>query len=232
LFRAFVKGDKPIPNAAVEKADEWNKRTVTKGKNSFLVADGKLKQTANDCVNSTKTLFPVDGTNWRDYTVVLDVWDRDNDSFSILFRYTKPDAYYNFTIGAGDFTNRWFLGDSATRENDCFDGAASKLGTGPNGLNIDETGKTAYTAMVRVKGSKIEVFFGEQVSKKDILAGKTPPKVGEANDSNHKKGTAGLHFGSNPADLANIYVFGPGGPRAVDVKDKLSTLWGRLKSAY
>ena len=231
LFKAFVKGEKPIPNAAVEDATKWNDGAVGKGKIAFQVADGRLKQTMNDCVNSTKTVFPVKGDNWTDYTVILDMWDRDNDSVSILFRYTDKENYYNFTIGASDFGNMWYLGDSAAREDDCFDGGASKLGTGPLGLIIDELGNTPYTMMVRVKGSKIEVFFGEQVSKKDLVAGKTPTKLGEADDNSHKKGTVGLHHGSNPVDFANIYVLGPSG-FAVDVKDKLPTVWGRLKSNY
>ncbi|MFQ6044410.1 MAG: Ig-like domain-containing protein, partial [Candidatus Poribacteria bacterium] len=96
LFRAFTR-DRPIPNASAENANEWNKRNVTPGKNVFQVAGGRLKQTSNGCSESTKTLFPVNGSNWTDYTVVVDFWDRDNDSISIIFRYTDPDNYYNFT---------------------------------------------------------------------------------------------------------------------------------------
>jgi hypothetical protein len=232
LFQAFTAGEKPFPNAAVENPDEWNKRNVTAGKNIFQAADGRLKQISNDCATSTKTPFPVNGDNWTDYTIVLDVWDRDNDSFSILFRYTDENNYYNFTVGASDFGNTWRIGKATARENDCFDGGAPSLATGPNGLIIDESGKTAYTMMVRVKGPKIEVFFGPQVPRKEILAGKTPEKLGEAADDAFKKGTAGLHFGSNPADMANILVFGPGGPLSVEAKGKLSTVWGALKSIY
>jgi len=204
----------------------WNANNVTKGKNVFDVSGGRLIQTSNDCANTTKTLFPVDGSSWTDYTVAIDIWDKDNDAFSILFRYTDENNYYNFTIGAGDFGNTWRLGNATARENDCFDGAAPALAQGDNGLTIDESGGTAYTAVVKVAGNKIEVFFGEQV---DVKAGQLPPKLDEVTDNSHTQGTAGLHFGSNPAELDNIFVLGPG--VAVEPQGKLATAWGRIKSS-
>jgi hypothetical protein len=230
LFRAF-SGDKPFPDAAVEDAAEWNKRNITPGKNVFETAGGRLKQTSNGCSESTKTLFPVNGSNWTDYTVAVDVWDLDNDAFSIVFRYSDPNSYYNFTVGAGDFGNTWYLCETTAREEDCFGNPPSAdktLATGPNGLTIDETGGTAYTMAVKVAGRKIEVFFGKQV---DVLTGHMPPKLGEANHGTYKKGTVGLHMGSNPAAFANILVLGPGG-LPVDIQDRFSVVWGALKSAY
>jgi hypothetical protein len=94
---------------------------------------------------------------------------------------------------------------------------------------IDETGGTAYTIAVRVTGSKIELFFGEQA---DVAAGRMPPKVGEATDSSHKRGTVGFHCASNAVDLANILVFGPGAAQAVDAQDKLAAVWGGLRSDH
>jgi hypothetical protein len=220
LFQANFENTSGVNDPA-----KWNANNVTAGKNTFQVAGGRLKQITNDCANSTKTPFPVDGSTWTDYAVAVDVWDRDNDAFSILVRYTDPNSYYNFTIGGGDFGNTWRIGKATARENDCFDGAAASLANGPNGLTIDETGGTAYTAVVKVTGNKIEVFFGPQA---DVMAGKMPPKVGEATDSTYTKGTAGLHFGSNPTDLDNILVLGPG--VSVEPQGKLATAWGRMKS--
>ena len=81
---------------------------------------------------------------------------------------------------------------------------------------------------VKVTGDKIELFLGEQV---DVLAGEMPPKVGDATDSAHTKGTAGIHMGSNPANFDNIVVFGPGGPTPVEPQGKLATAWGQIKSS-
>ncbi|MFB3040215.1 MAG: hypothetical protein ACE1ZS_00235 [Candidatus Poribacteria bacterium] len=204
----------------------WNANNVGAGKNVFDVAGGRLLQTTNDCVNSTKTPFPTDGSSWTDYAVAVDIWDKDNDAFSILFRYTDANNYYNFTIGGGDFDNRWRLGDSTAREDDCFDAASPALAEGENGLTIDESGATAYTMVVSVNGDKIQVFFGEQV---DVQSGQLPPLLAEVNDNAHPQGTAGLHFGSNPMDLDNIFVFGPG--VAVEPQGKLATAWGQIKSS-
>ena len=235
LYRAFVEGQKPIPDDTVEDPAAWNKNVVTNGALQFSVQGGRLKQTANGCAQSGKVTIP-DPTGkskkWKDYTVIVDYWDRDNDSVSVLFRYEDEDNYYNFTIGAGDFGNTWYLGDSTAKESDCFDGGAPSLATGKNPVPLDESGNTAYTVMVRVKGDTIELFFGEQVPVKDLMKGKTPEKVAEVSDSKHKQGTVGLHMGSNPADFANILVFGPGGPRPVDPAGSLSTTWALLKSSY
>jgi hypothetical protein len=73
----------------------------------------------------------------------------------------------------------------------------------------------------------METFFGEQV---DVMAGKMPPKVGEATDGRHEKGTAGIHMSSVPASFDNIIVFAGG--LAVDAQDKLAAAWGALKSTY
>ena len=201
----------------------WNANSIGAGKNTFVVADGVLKQTMNDCGNSTKTLFPTDGSSWTDYAISVDIFDRDNDALSVLFRYTDENNYYNFTIGGGDFDNTWYLGDATAREDDCFDGAAPALATGPNGLTIDESGATGYTMVVSVAGNEIKLFFGEQVD----VPSELPPLLWKGADDAHVQGTAGLHFGSNPADLDNIKVF-PAGV-AVEPKGKLATAWGQIK---
>ena len=79
---------------------------------------------------------------------------------------------------------------------------------------------------VKVAGSNIELFFGEQV---DVEAGEMPTKVGEFTDSTHRRGTVGLHTASNASDFSNIVVFGPGGAFAMDAQGKLATVWGALK---
>jgi hypothetical protein len=237
LFRAF-SGKKPIPNAAVEDPAEWNKRNVTAGITQFAVDSGVMTQTADGCGNSTKVPFPgVDGSNWTDYTVAADLsWRSDlgdaNDILSILFRYTDENSYYNFTIGASDFGETWYLCKATAIEADCFPNppdAALTLASGPTGLTIVQDASGVYTAAVVVAGDKIQVFFGEKV---DVLGGRMPPKLGEVTDSTYMHGTAGLHMGSCPATYGNILVLGPGGSRAVDAQGKLPGTWGTLKSAY
>jgi hypothetical protein len=235
LFRAFSK-DRPVPDAAVEDEAAWNANAVT-AVTDFAVEGDLLVQSADGCANSTKVPFPgVDGSNWADYTVAVDMsWRSDiadaNDALSILFRYTDENSYYNFTIGASDFGETWYLCTAVAIEIDCFPNppdAALTLASGPNGLTIVQDASGVYTAAVTVTGGKIEVFFGEQV---DVLGGEMPPKVGEVTDSAYKRGTAGLHMGSCPASYSNMVVLGPGG-FAVDARGKLPAVWGVLKSNH
>ena len=204
----------------------WNANNVSAGLNVFAVEGGLLKQTLDGCGNTTKTSLPVDGANWTDYLVAADAAWYDDDYVSLLFRYTSADAYYNFTVVAGD-GDSWVVGDATASEAECFgDTGLPSLADGANGLDIDETGATLYTMAVMVTGSLIEVFFGEQV---DVEAGQMPPKVGEVTDSTHTQGTAGIHTASNITDFDNILVISSDSA-AVEAHDKLTATWGQLKS--
>jgi hypothetical protein len=197
-----------------------------------------LIQSADGCGNSTKVPFPVvNGFNWADYTVAVDMsWRSDigdaNDALSILFRYTDENSYYNFTVGASDFSEMWYLCKATAREADCFANppdAAATLASGPTGVTITQDASGVYTAAVTVTGDRIQVFFGEAV---DVLAGKMPPKLGEVTDRTFARGTVGIHMGSCPASYSNILVLGPGGARPVAAQGKLGTAWGVLKSEH
>jgi hypothetical protein len=204
----------------------WNANNVTAGKNVFVVEGGRLKQTSDGCSETTKTPFPVDGANWTDYIVAADVWWYDDDFVSLLFRYTGPDTYYNFTVAASS-SDSWYLGNATAAEGECFgDTGLPSLTEGPTGVTIDEAGGTAYTMAVMVAGSTIELFFGEQV---DVEAGQMPPKMGEVTDSTYTHGTAGVHCASNATDFDNIVVLGLDAT-AVKPQDKLAATWGQLKS--
>ena len=86
LFRAFHENLPPFPDAKVEDPKEWNNNNVSNGANVFDVADGRLQQTSNECALTTKTLLPVvDGANWTDYTISMDVWWKDDDGVAIIF---------------------------------------------------------------------------------------------------------------------------------------------------
>ena len=220
----------------VNDPGKWEANNVTPGNHVYNVEDGWLTQTADDCGKTTKTLFPVDGADWTDYIVAVDIrWRGDmgdaNDVLSIIFRYTDPNSYYQFSLGASQYNFEWWLVDTHANEGLCFDQplppADKTLAKGVHGVAIDEGGKEVYTAVVKVTGSKIEAFFGEKV---DVLAGGMPPKVGEATDNKHEKGTAALHMASVPASFDNIIVFAGG--LTVDGKGKFSTLWGALKFAH
>ena len=223
LFKADFSNASGVNDPAA-----WTANNVTAGLNVFAhdAASGRLEQTIEGCGNSTKTPFPVDGSGWADYIVSTDVWFPDNDTISILFRYTDENNYYNFTVGAGDFNNEWYLGIATANEAECYDGARPNIATGPLGLTIDETGGTAYTLAVIAVGSTIDLFFGEQT---DVEAGQFPPKVGGVTDGTYTSGTAGLHFGSLPCFLDNILVIDALGA-AVDSQDKLATTWAELKA--
>jgi hypothetical protein len=202
----------------------------------FAVADGKMTQSADGCANSTKVPFPVvDGSNWTDYTVAVDMsWRSDlgdaNDALSVLFRYTDENSYYNFTVGASDFSEMWYLCKATAREADCFANPpdeAATLASGETGVTITQDATGIYTAVVVVVGSRIQVFFGEEV---DVMAGEMPPKLGEVTDSTFTQGTAGIHMGSCPGTYDNIIVLGPEGGASVDSPGKLTATWGQLKS--
>ena len=186
----------------VNDPDRWNASSLREEHDGFKVESGRLKQTANGCGNSTKTLFPVDGSRWINYTVMMDIWPRDDDSFAIIFRYTDPENYYNFTINSN--VNRWFLGNTVAPERDCPHGlpADTYLASGPIEDEINQNGETAYTMAVKVEGSRISIFFGEKTHWPEM-----PPKITEIVDDTHAKGTAGIYFASNPVDLDNIIVY-------------------------
>ena len=223
-------------NAGANNADKWNDNSVSPGKHDFKIEDGWLTQSLDGCDNTTTTLLPVNGANWTDYTAAVDIRRRGdlgdaNDAISIIFRYTDPDSYYNFSMGGseGEFNHKWFICDTHALESKCFDDPLPPqkqiLAEGDLGIAVDESGATGYTAALRVVGDKIEVFFGEQV---DVGGGQMPPKLGEVIDNKYPKGAVGLHTSSCPASFDNVIVFGES--FAVDSNGKLSTVWGALKS--
>lgn len=235
LFAAFT-GEDPIPNRSVEDPQKWNDNVVTPGILIFDAADGRLKQTADGCGATSKVLFPeVDMTGWSDYTVAFNAWWRDDDGIAIIFRYQGEDRYYSYVAGGADghYSHSWFLGPAIFKEGVCFlDQGGNPFDRGPLGLAIDNTGNTGYTMMLRVEGSKMEAYFGELMPLEDILAGKTPPKVGEFEDAEIPDGPAGIGVSTCPSDFANIVVYGPGGPLAVDPQGKLPTAWALLKALH
>ena len=81
--------------------------------------------------------------------------------------------------------------------------------------------------MVRATGNKIEVFFGPQIPREDILNGETPPKLAEVTDSKYRRGKVGIYSASCPAEFANILVIGL--PGAADADGKLATTWADIK---
>lgn len=234
LFRAFHDDLPPSPDARVEDPEEWNANSVTPGNNVFAEEDGRLQQTANECPPSvTKTFLPVvDGANWTDYTVSMDVWWKDDDGVSIIFRYTDEEHYYSFTVGGTDpiYANNYFLGPTNFPETTCFGLGGEKanlLGQGPNGQAVSNAGP--FTMMVRVEDSKIECFFGEQISPDEIMAGKTPPKMCEAEDDRFESGGVAIGTSSCPSEFGNIMVLAGEG-KAVDANGKLATTWADIRN--
>lgn len=207
--------------------DDWE-RTTPKAL-QFEVKDGKLLQTANEVVNTTKTLIPIDGSRWTDYTVAVDLWTRDNDILGLVFRYTDEDNYYSFQIGGSDFGNTWHLNSlSADDQKDWANPAWSNqdiLLEGNLAAPLDQAGGTGYTMAVTISGAKIEVFFGSQVN---LLDEEMPPKLGEVTDKSFDKGTTGLYIATNPSDFDNFIVLGPAG-LAVTLTGKLATTWAHIK---
>lgn len=121
VFDAF-SGEKPIPDEKVQDPEEWAKNSVTPNANTFSVANDRLVQTANECAMSTKTLLPVvDGSNWVNYTVSVDVWYNDDDAVGIIFRYTDEGSFYSFVIAGADenYNNQWYVGDASAGEAVC-----------------------------------------------------------------------------------------------------------------
>ncbi|MFC1715328.1 hypothetical protein ACFL6S_16790 [Candidatus Poribacteria bacterium] len=230
LFQAF-SGEAPIPNADAENADAWSDNNVTAGTIAFQVANDHLKEIANECVATTKTLLPgVDGANWVNYTVSMDVWYQDDDAIGIIFRYTNEESFYSFVVAGADtnFNNQWYVGNASAGEGVCFFDSprfGEPLESGPNNPALAQN--IPYTMMVSVTGPKIEVFFGPQIPREDILKGVTPPKLGEVTDSKYGKGKVGIYISSCPAEFANILVMGL--PGAVDAEGKLATTWADIK---
>ena len=206
--------------------DEWTRTTEVL---DLVVEDGILKQSANDSVNATKVLVPVDGSGWTDYTVAVDLWFRDNDILGFIFRYTDEDSYYSCLLGASDFGNSVRLAvDSALEQVDGagFNDAAATLlreMVGP----FDQSGGTGYTIAATVTGDEITVFFEEQV---DVLDGEMPPEIDTVTDGSFSEGTAGIYVNSCPSDFDNFIVLGPAG-KAVSPKGKLACVWGALRAA-
>jgi hypothetical protein len=230
LFQAFT-GEAPIPNADAEDGGAWSGNNITAGANNFQVVNDHLKLSDNECAKTTKTLLPgIDGSNWVNYTVSMDVWYQDDDAIGIIFRYTGEESFYSFVVcGAdGNFNDQWYLGNACAGEGVCFFDSprfGEPLDSGPNNPVLAQN--VPYTMMVRVTGPKIEAFFGPQVPRADILNGATPPKLSEVTDSKYSRGRVGIYVASCPAEFANIMVIGGAG--AVDAEDKLTTTWGSIK---
>ena len=227
FFFADFEGQKSeaFPNKKVNDEAEWHAQVQRKGLANWIADKGTLRQTQNDCANSTTTLLPDPlGTNenWTDYTVEADFTWEDNDDWAIAFRWTSSKSFYFFAISASEEA-QYFLGksdDGAGTDAVCIEFGGKSLAVGPREGVIDEGGQTVYTMKVSAIGNEINVYFGEKGAVELLDTVK---------DSTYKQGTVGIFNGTVVGTIDNVRVYGKSGPFAVDAQDKLATTWANIK---
>lgn len=214
-----------FPNKKVNDEAEWNKQVQGKGLANWIADKGALRETQNDCANSTTTLLPDPlGTNknWTDYTVEIDFTWEDNDDWAIAFRRSNSKSFYFFAISASEEV-KYFLGksdDGAGTDAVCIEFGGKSLAVGPREGVIDETGQTVYTMKASAIGNEIKIYFGEKGAVELLDTVK---------DSTYKQGTVGVFNGTIAGTIDNVRVYGKSGPFAVGVQDKLATTWAKMK---
>ena len=195
--------------------DDWQKSPVGQ-QESWSIEKGEVVFSGVGGHSQMMTGEP----GWKDYTVECDIKFVSADNYPGGIR-TYVDAK------TGGHYAVWFY--PPTKEIKLYSGTAFNINTGivtfgahsPFGAKLD----TFYHVKVVHKGKQIEVWFGESKDKME--------KVIEAQDDAFKSGMVAFDGWNQAVHFDNILITGAGIPRsdgeAVESRDKLATVWGKLK---
>ena len=252
FFANFDKGG--IPNEGVNDPKNWKPQNpaLIWGIGDFPANGTKaLQMMASGC--GTSGFTPLPGLErWSDGIIQMDMGWRDDDSWGIVFRWDgESNGYFVFfgfeeTINLALFDlaqlglkNAQCLSQVPGAEQGPEPGAKIKedapglLKVVPHNLPIDKTANTSYTGRIMAQGPKIKIWYGLTKDFPDDPL-KEPQNVSaviEVEDSTYSEGMIGIWHESNDNSVVdNIYVFDQKALSVAPSREKMATVWGRLKA--
>jgi hypothetical protein len=232
-------GSKSVPNADVNKAENWKPDNKDQ---QWAISDfpgnktKALEQVPEGCGRSGNTPLPADIT-FTDGVIQMEMGWKDNDGWGIVFRQTAKNAGYLVVFGSTETPAVIIAGlDKCGETGKCMDGMgcennpANTLAQVPITISPrDETGATSYLGRVQAVGDTIRVWFLKLSDVKDPFAADLGKPLAEVKDSRFKSGKVGVFHESNRGHIDNVLVAGPGGATAVEPTGRLATLWAGIK---
>lgn len=250
FYADFEPGSKEaIPNADVNVVKNYkpeNAGTIwaeADFKGGNIGGKGAMAQTAEGCGISGNTPLPgLD--NFTDGIIQVVFSFGDDDSFGVQFRRKGDDTGYLAVFGYNETSRVLFmsLADGCCPSGQCLDqcgceNGGKEIDSVPHGLGagLDQTNAVPYLGRVEVNGNNVKIWYMELAEVKDLFADSSTlgDPILESDDATTKgAGSVGVwHESWGMGRIDSILVTGPSG-FDVDVKDKLTTMWGEIKTDY
>ena len=246
-FEAGSKDAKPnanvnnVKNYKPENAGTvWDDGDFNGGK---IGGKGAMAQTAEGCGISGNTPLP-DVDNFTDGIIQVVFSFGDDDSFGVQFRRKGDDKGYLAVFGYNE-TSKVILGDLADGccpsgqcldQCGCENGGKEILGVDHGlGAGLTQDNSVPYFGRVEVKGSNVKVWYMELADVKDLFgdSSKLGAPVLESDKADNKSaGSVGVWHESWGNGRIDSILVTSGAGFDVDVKDKLTTMWGEIKTTY
>ncbi len=246
-FEAGSKDAKPnanvnnVKNYKPENAGTvWDDGDFNGGK---IGGKGAMAQTAEGCGISGNTPLP-DVDNFTDGIIQVVFSFGDDDSFGVQFRRKGDDKGYLVVFGYNE-TAQVILGDLADgccpsgqclSECGCENGGKEILSVNHGlGGGLTQDNSVPYFGRVEVKGSNVKVWYMELAEVKDLFgdSSKLGAPVLESDEATYKSaGAVGVWHESWGNGRIDSILVTSGSGFDVDVKDKLTTIWGEIKTTY
>ena len=246
-FEAGSKDAKPnanvnnVKNYKPENAGTvWDDGDFNGGK---IGGKGAMAQTAEGCGISGNTPLP-DVDNFTDGIIQVVFSFGDDDSFGVQFRRKGDDKGYLVVFGYNE-TAQVILGDLADgccpsgqclSECGCENGGKEILSVNHGlGGGLTQVNSVPYFGRVEVKGSNVKVWYMELAEVKDLFgdSSKLGAPVLESDEATYKSaGAVGVWHESWGNGRIDSILVTSGSGFDVDVKDKLTTIWGEIKTTY
>lgn len=250
FYADFEPGSKAAqPNAGVNNVKNykpenagtiWGEADFKGGK---IGGKKAMAQTAEGCGISGNTELPgVD--DFTDGIIQVVFSFGDDDSFGVQFRRKGDDKGYLAVWGYNETPDVLFMSleDGCCPSGQCLDQCGCEKGgkeieSVPHGLGggLDQTNAVPYLGRVEVQGANVKIWYMKLEEVKDIFASSDElgdPILETKTATNKSAGSVGVwHESWGMGRIDSILVTNANG-FDIDVKDKLTTLWGEIKVAY
>ncbi len=250
FYADFEPGSKEAkPNAGVNDIKKykpenpgtiWADGDFNGGK---LGGKAAMVQTAEGCGISGNTELP-GVNNFSDGIIQMLFSFGDDDSVGLQFRRKGDDKGYLVVFGYNETSKVLFmdLSDGCCPSGNCLDqcgceNGGKELAAVAHGLGggLDQTNAVAYLGRVEVKGSNVKIWYMKLDEVTDLFASSNSlgAPILESDDATYQTaGTVGIwHESWAMGRVDSILVTNASG-FDVDVKDKLTTSWGDVKTSY
>ncbi len=250
FYADFEAGSKDaIPDAGVNDVKKYkpeNAGTIWAAddfEGGKIGGKGSMKQTAEGCGISGNTPLPgLD--NFTDGIIQVVFSFGDDDSFGVQFRRKGDDKGYLAVYGYNETPLVLFMSleDGCCSSGQCLDqcgceNGGKEIANEPHGLGggLDQTNAVAYFGRVEVQGNNVKIWYMKLDEVKDLFAPSEDlgdPILESDKATNKSAGSVGVwHESWGMGRIDSILVTNANG-FDIDVKDKLTTMWGEIKVAY